>query len=57
MRKRVSKIVEELGVDLAKEVVRLCEEDSEVEYAYSLDCSIKEKINDTRYMSCIRCSK
>ena len=34
------------GVDLAKEVVRLCEEDSEMEYAYSLDCSIKEKIND-----------
>ena len=34
------------GVDLAKEVVRLCEEESEMEYAYSLESSIKEKIND-----------
>lgn len=33
------------GVELAKEVVRLCEEESNLEYAYSLDCSIKEKIN------------
>ena len=33
------------GVELAKEVVRLCEEESNLEYAYSLDCSITEKIN------------
>ena len=34
------------GIDLAKEVVRLCEMENEFEYAYSLECTIKEKIND-----------
>ena len=33
------------GIELAKEVVRLCEEESNLEYVYPLDCSIKEKIN------------
>ncbi len=33
------------GIDLAKEVVKLCDEDSKFEYAYELDLSIKEKIN------------
>ena len=32
------------GVELAKEVVRLCEEESNLEYVYPLNCSIKEKI-------------
>ena len=34
------------GIDLAKEVVRLCEMKNDFEYAYSLECTIKEKIND-----------
>ena len=34
------------GIDLAKEVVRLCEMENDFEYAYSLECTIKEKIND-----------
>ena len=34
------------GVDLAKEVVRLCQEENNFEYAYSLEVSIKEKINE-----------
>ncbi|MEW9078690.1 formate--tetrahydrofolate ligase [Terrisporobacter glycolicus] len=34
------------GVDLAKEVVRLCQEENNFEYAYSLERSIKEKINE-----------
>ena len=34
------------GVELAKEVVRLCEEENNFEYAYSLEGSIKEKINE-----------
>ena len=34
------------GVDLAKEVVRLCQEENNFEYAYSLEKSIKEKINE-----------
>ena len=33
------------GVELAKELVRLCEEENNFEYAYELECSIKEKIN------------
>ncbi len=33
------------GIDLAKEVVKLCDEDNKFEYAYELDLSIKEKIN------------
>ncbi len=33
------------GVELAREVVRLCEQKSDLEYVYPLDCSIKEKIN------------
>ena len=32
------------GEELAKELFRLCEEDSHMEYAYDLDLSIKEKI-------------
>ena len=32
------------GIELAKEVVRLCEEESNLEYVYPLNCSIKEKI-------------
>ena len=32
------------GKELAKEVVRLCEEKSEFRFAYQLDCGIKEKI-------------
>ncbi|MCC3869313.1 formate--tetrahydrofolate ligase [Terrisporobacter mayombei] len=34
------------GVDLAKEVVRLCQEENNFEYAYPLEGSIKEKINE-----------
>ena len=34
------------GVKLAKEVVRLCEEENNFEFAYSLESTIKEKIND-----------
>lgn len=34
------------GVELAKEVVRLCQEENNFEYAYSLERSIKEKINE-----------
>ena len=34
------------GVELAKEVVKLCEEENDFEYAYSLEVSIKEKINE-----------
>ena len=34
------------GIDIAKEVVRLCEMENDFEYAYSLECTIKEKIND-----------
>ena len=33
------------GVQLAKEVVRLCEEENNFEYAYPLESTIKEKIN------------
>ncbi|WP_297130671.1 formate--tetrahydrofolate ligase [Terrisporobacter sp.] len=33
------------GVELAREVVRLCDQKSDLEYVYPLDCSIKEKIN------------
>ncbi|MCC3669800.1 formate--tetrahydrofolate ligase [Terrisporobacter mayombei] len=33
------------GVELAKEVVKLCEEENNFEYAYSLEGSIKDKIN------------
>ncbi|MDO4281412.1 MAG: formate--tetrahydrofolate ligase [Peptococcaceae bacterium] len=33
------------GEELAKEVVRLCEEDSKLSMAYDLDMSIKDKIN------------
>ena len=33
------------GVELAKEVVRLCEEENDFEYAYPLESTIKEKIN------------
>ena len=32
------------GVELAKEVVRLCEQENDFSYSYELDCSIKEKI-------------
>ena len=32
------------GIDLAKEVVRLCEQPNDFTFAYELDCSIKEKI-------------
>ena len=32
------------GVELAKEVVRLCEEPNDFSFSYELDCSIKEKI-------------
>ena len=32
------------AIDLAKEVVRLCEEPNDFQYSYELDCSIKEKI-------------
>ena len=34
------------GTELAKEVVRLCEEENNFKFAYSLESSIKEKIND-----------
>ncbi len=34
------------GIDLAKEVVRLCQEENNFQYAYSLERSIKEKINE-----------
>ncbi|UEL46258.1 formate--tetrahydrofolate ligase [Terrisporobacter hibernicus] len=34
------------GIDLAEEVVRLCQEENNFEYAYSLERSIKEKINE-----------
>ena len=34
------------GVELAKEVVKLCEEENNFEFAYSLEGSIKEKINE-----------
>jgi formate--tetrahydrofolate ligase len=33
------------GAELAKEVVRLCEEESRFEFAYDLDLSIKEKLD------------
>ena len=33
------------GVELAKEVVRLCEEENNFEYGYPLESTIKEKIN------------
>jgi formate--tetrahydrofolate ligase len=33
------------GVELAKEVVRLCEQESSFEFAYDLDLSIKEKLD------------
>ena len=33
-------------VELAKEVVKLCEEENNFEYAYSLEGSIKDKINE-----------
>ena len=33
------------GVELAKEVVRLCEEENNFQYAYPLESTIKEKIN------------
>ena len=32
------------GVELAQEVVRLCEQENDFSYSYELDCSIKEKI-------------
>ena len=32
------------GVELAKEVVRLCEEPNDFSFSYELDCTIKEKI-------------
>jgi len=32
------------GIELAKEVVRLCEEPNDFSFSYELDCSIKEKI-------------
>ena len=32
------------GIELAKEVVRLCEEPNDFQFSYELDCSIKEKI-------------
>ncbi len=32
------------GIDLAKEVIRLCEEEDDFKYAYDLDMSIKDKI-------------
>ena len=32
------------GIELAKEVVRLCDEPNDFSFAYELDCSIKEKI-------------
>ncbi|MGM9550375.1 MAG: formate--tetrahydrofolate ligase [Faecousia sp.] len=32
------------GIELAKEVVRLCEQPNDFSFAYELDCSIKEKI-------------
>ncbi|MDD5863119.1 MAG: formate--tetrahydrofolate ligase [Firmicutes bacterium] len=32
------------GVELAKEVIRLCEQPNDFTFAYELDCSIKEKI-------------
>ena len=34
----------ECGIELAKEVVRLCEQPNDFTFAYELDCSIKEKI-------------
>ncbi len=34
------------GVELAKEVVKLCQEENNFEFAYSLEGSIKEKINE-----------
>ncbi|MDO5545424.1 MAG: formate--tetrahydrofolate ligase [Eubacteriales bacterium] len=32
------------GIELAKEVVRLCEQPNDFSFAYELDCTIKEKI-------------
>ena len=32
------------GIELAKEVIRLCEQPNDFTFAYELDCSIKEKI-------------
>ena len=32
------------GIELAQEVVRLCEQENDFSYSYELDCSIKEKI-------------
>ena len=34
------------GIELAKEVVKLCEQENNFEYAYSLEGSIKDKINE-----------
>ena len=34
------------GIHLAEEVVKLCEKENNFEYAYSLESSIKEKINE-----------
>ena len=34
------------GVELAKEVVKLCEQENNFEYTYSLEGSIKDKINE-----------
>ena len=34
------------GVELAKEVVKLCEQENNFEYAYSLEGSIEDKINE-----------
>ena len=34
------------GIELAKEVLRLCDEPNDFTYAYELDESIKDKIND-----------
>lgn len=34
------------GVELAKEVVKLCEQENNFEYAYALEGSIKDKINE-----------
>ncbi len=32
------------GVEMAKEVIRLCEQENDFSFAYELDCSIEEKI-------------
>jgi formate--tetrahydrofolate ligase len=33
------------AIDLAKEVINLCEKENSFEFSYPLDCSIKEKLN------------